>query len=97
MAQTGQEYYGFLFEGDKKPTPVLDSLLRGIAIYIVCWVYSCFTRASDPRGGMLTSLQVEFVGNKEEKSLTPAKLASFYKAVGGNYDCAPPHLIYWQG
>jgi hypothetical protein len=35
-------------------------------------------------------MQSESVGDKEEKTLTPAKLASFYKAVGGNYDCAPP-------
>jgi hypothetical protein len=30
-----KEYYGYLFEADKKPTKVLDALLRGIAIYIV--------------------------------------------------------------
>jgi hypothetical protein len=28
------------------------------------------------------------IGNKDETALTPEKLASFYKAVGGNYDCA---------
>jgi hypothetical protein len=28
-------YYGYLFQNDKKPTEVLDALLRGIAIYIV--------------------------------------------------------------
>ncbi|KAL2063376.1 hypothetical protein VTL71DRAFT_5181 [Oculimacula yallundae] len=28
----------------------------------------------------------ESVGNTDEKALTPDKLASFYKAVGGNYD-----------
>lgn len=63
MAQTGREYYGYLFKSDKKPTKVLDALLRGIANYIS-----------------------ESVGDKEEKALTPAKLATFYKAVGGNYD-----------
>jgi len=37
MAQNvdGKQYYGYLFEADKKPTKVLDALLRGIAIYIV--------------------------------------------------------------
>lgn len=28
-------YYGYLFEADKKPTKVLDALLRGVAGYIV--------------------------------------------------------------
>ncbi|KAH6669435.1 hypothetical protein B0J14DRAFT_486930, partial [Halenospora varia] len=56
-------YYGYLFHDDKKPTKVLDALLRGIANYI---------SAS--------------LGDKEDKALTPAKLATFYKAVGGNYD-----------
>ena len=28
-------YYGYLFEPNKKPTKVLDALLRGIANYIV--------------------------------------------------------------
>ncbi|KAF8848946.1 hypothetical protein BDZ45DRAFT_810382 [Acephala macrosclerotiorum] len=28
----------------------------------------------------------ENIGNKDQKSLTPDKLAAFYKAVGGNYD-----------
>ncbi|TVY24627.1 hypothetical protein LHYA1_G006389 [Lachnellula hyalina] len=57
-------YYGYLFAADKKPTKVLDALLRGIAKHI----------SKD-------------VGDKDEKTLVPAKLASFYKAVGGNYDC----------
>ena len=37
MAQNvdAKQYYGYLFEADKKPTAVLDALLRGIAIYIV--------------------------------------------------------------
>jgi tRNA isopentenyl-2-thiomethyl-A-37 hydroxylase MiaE len=37
MAQNvdAKQYYGYLFEADKKPTKVLDALLRGIAIYIV--------------------------------------------------------------
>lgn len=40
MSHTGSDakvegFYGYLFESDKKPTRVLDALLRGIAIYIV--------------------------------------------------------------
>lgn len=27
------------------------------------------------------------IGNLQQKKLTPDKLATFYKAVGGNYDC----------
>ncbi|RDL42552.1 uncharacterized protein BP5553_02531 [Venustampulla echinocandica] len=65
MAQPvdAKAYYGYLFESDKKPTKVLDALLRGIANYII-----------------------ESVGDKNDKNLSPAKLATFYKAVGGNYD-----------
>lgn len=39
MAQIvdAKQYYGYLFEADKKPTKVLDALLRGIAIYIVSY------------------------------------------------------------
>jgi hypothetical protein len=33
MAQS--DFYGYLFQNDKKPTKVLDALLRGIANYIV--------------------------------------------------------------
>jgi hypothetical protein len=37
MAQPvdAKAYYGYLFEENKKPTKVLDALLRGIANYIV--------------------------------------------------------------
>jgi hypothetical protein len=39
------------------------------------------------------TLQVCEVGDKAECKLTPKKLAAFYKAVGGDYDCrlAPAH------
>lgn len=30
-----KEFYGYLFEADKKPTKLLDLLLRGIAYHIV--------------------------------------------------------------
>lgn len=31
----GKSYYGYLFESDKKPSKLLDALLKGIAKYIV--------------------------------------------------------------
>jgi len=39
------------------------------------------------------------IGNLEQKKLTPDKLATFYKAVGGNYDCASsfPTILLPQG
>ncbi|KAH8786344.1 hypothetical protein F5882DRAFT_239731, partial [Hyaloscypha sp. PMI_1271] len=58
-----KEYYGYLFEADKKPTKTLDAMLRGIARYII--------NNMEP---------------KEERALTPAKLAAYYKKMGGNYD-----------
>jgi hypothetical protein len=33
-------YYGYLFEANKKPTKVMDALLRGIANYIVCYGFN---------------------------------------------------------
>ncbi|RDW87526.1 hypothetical protein BP5796_03220 [Coleophoma crateriformis] len=80
MSQTtpddAKAYYGYLFEPDKKPTKVLEQLLRALAHHIV-----------------------NAIGNTDEKSLNPAKLASFYKAVGGNYDSlfveVPPTSISW--
>jgi len=45
MSQTeetaGTDYYGYLFEPDKKPTKILESLLRGIADHIVSWMRFC--------------------------------------------------------
>lgn len=88
MAQTtdSKSYYGYLFQPDKKPSPTLDALLRGIADYIVCCTTGVLPAITN--GG-----QVESIGSKEEKHLTPTKLAAFYKAVGGNYDCATLHHI----
>lgn len=58
-----QSYYGYLFDEKKRPTQVMDALLRSIANYII-----------------------DNVGDLEDRSLSPPKLAAFYKAVGGNYD-----------
>lgn len=37
MSQTmdSKVFYGNLFKADKKPTKILDALLRGLAMYIV--------------------------------------------------------------
>ncbi|TVY94117.1 hypothetical protein LAWI1_G000505 [Lachnellula willkommii] len=70
MAQPvdAKAYYGYLFAADKKPTKVLDALLRGIAKHIS-----------------------EDVGDKDEKTLIPSKLASFYKAPT-SHDFDPPSI-----
>jgi hypothetical protein len=49
MAQTidPKAYYGYLFKSDKKPTKVLDALLRGIANYIVRFPLHSLDLASD--------------------------------------------------
>ncbi|AEO70113.1 uncharacterized protein THITE_2151762 [Thermothielavioides terrestris NRRL 8126] len=71
----GTAYYGYLFTKAKPiplATPVLDALLRAIALHI----------------------QNE-IGDKNEKHLTPAKLAAFYKTAGHDWDSffvEMPHL-----
>jgi hypothetical protein len=83
MSDDAKAYYGYLFETNKQPTKVLDQLLRGIANHIV-------SRICQPLRKRYSLSQSESVGSKEEKCLVPEKLATFYKAVGGNYDCACP-------
>ncbi|KAE8450638.1 hypothetical protein EG329_005982 [Mollisiaceae sp. DMI_Dod_QoI] len=83
-ANDPKAYYGYLFEVDKKPTRTLDALLRGIAGYIV----STALRWREDGG------KNENIGNKDQKALTPDKLASFYKAVGGNYDFPNPSISW---
>jgi hypothetical protein len=39
-------FYGYLFQDNKKPTEVLDALLRGIAIYIVSVRADCLSSAT---------------------------------------------------
>ncbi|MCJ1380591.1 hypothetical protein MMC17_003699 [Xylographa soralifera] len=58
-----QEYWGYLIEPDKTPSPRLEELLLGIAHYIS-----------------------KEVAPWQVRCLSPAKLAAFYKLVGGNYD-----------
>lgn len=83
MAQTtdAKNPYGYLFQPDKKPTKTLDALLRGIANYIVSLLPVREVHVADCES------KIESVDDKEEKHLIPAKLAAFYKSVGGNYDC----------
>jgi hypothetical protein len=82
-----KSYYGYLYKDDKTPTKVLEALLTAIAQYIVRLVTSftarCRVRCADET---IPSVQIEEIGDKNDKSLTPSKLAAFYKAVGGNYD-----------
>lgn len=33
-------------------------------------------------------LQILEIGDRQDAQLTPSKLAAFYKAVGGDYDCS---------
>ena len=81
-----QEYWGYLIERDKTPTPLLEQLLLGLANYIV----SPLTRhliTSSFLSLMLTfTLQIEKVTSWRVRSLTPAKLAEYYRLVEGNYD-----------
>ncbi|KAI8255551.1 hypothetical protein K4K58_005599 [Colletotrichum sp. SAR11_239] len=68
-------FYGYLINQDKAPTPILDALLRAIANHI-------FQATTDiPR-----QQKIAEIGDKNVQALTPQKLAAFYKAVGGNYD-----------
>jgi len=39
---------------------------------------------------MVSSEKINNIEPKEVKVLTPAKLARYYKIVGGNYDCKEP-------
>lgn len=75
-------YYEYMFEKDKSPTRTLDALLRAIGQYIV----------SEKSPGQLLAQancdhQIDEIGDKDDTVLTPKKLAAFYRAVGGDYDC----------
>ena len=36
--EVAAQYYGYLIQPDKNPSPVLEQLLLGIASYIVCYL-----------------------------------------------------------
>ena len=54
-------------------------------------------RSAGGCGAEAHRLQSDFIGDRDDKNLSPAKLAAFYKAVGGNYDCGSPLYIMRQG
>jgi len=65
-AKDGKAFYGYLYEKQKPfptPKPLLDALLRAVALHII-----------------------DSIGDKNDKNLTPHKLAAFYKLAGHNYD-----------
>lgn len=62
-AVAAQEYWGYLIQPDKSPTPVFEQLLLGVANYIN-----------------------RHIAPWDIQTLTPAKLAAFYRLVGGDYD-----------
>ncbi|KAG8533734.1 uncharacterized protein KY384_001475 [Bacidia gigantensis] len=66
--EVAARYWGHLIQQDKKPSPVLQQLLLGLAKYI------------------LTCLQKKHVAPWDVDCLTPPKLATFYRLVGGDYD-----------
>lgn len=89
--KTSNMKYEYMFEKDKSPTKQLDAILRAIAKYIVCVA----PPALFPKPTLTAHVQAREVGDKTEFKLTPKKLAAFYKAVGGDYDCKlnPMYLI----
>ena len=75
-----REHWDYLISSDKSPTPKFEQLLLSIATYIVR--LPCFLRRA-----LLTKItQNKQVAPWDVDHLTPAKLASFYRLVGGNYD-----------
>jgi hypothetical protein len=54
-------------------------------------------RSAGGCGAEAHRLQSDFIGDRDDKNLSPAKLAAFYKAVGGNYDCGSPLYIMRLG
>ncbi len=80
--------YEYMYEKNKSPTAQLDAILRSMASYIVCGDISpSFPSSHLWVSGQLTILQSREIGDKSDPELTPTKLAAFYKAVGGDYDC----------
>ncbi|KAL8750697.1 MAG: hypothetical protein Q9184_006333 [Pyrenodesmia sp. 2 TL-2023] len=73
MGSTGSPiYWGYLIKPDKSPSAVFEQLLLGIANYI--------------RPKLTVQWQNRQVAPWDVDSLTPIKLAAFYRLVGGDYD-----------
>lgn len=68
MAQPvdAKAFYGYLFEADKKPTKVLDALLRGIAKHIVSRLMMALLA---PVRQILTSYSPKTLGIKTRSAL----------------------------
>ncbi|KAL9008549.1 MAG: hypothetical protein Q9173_006339 [Seirophora scorigena] len=80
------EYWGYLIESDKSPSLIFEQLLLGIANYIVrvqSQAVSCDQRIKTD--GPIR-WQNRHVAPWNIDSLTPPKLAAFYRLLGGDYD-----------
>ena len=75
---SAKDNWGYLIAPDKSPSPPFGRLLLSIAKYIV----SIQASTPDPSD----QSQDEQVVPRDAPGLTPAKLAAFYRLVGGNYD-----------
>lgn len=82
-AVAASQYWGYLIKPDKSPSLLLERLLLGIANYIVSTICRSSTRltSADP-----SPQQTINIYPWDIQSLTPNKLAHFYRLVGGNCD-----------
>lgn len=80
-----EEYWGYLIKDDKSPSPVFEQLLLGIANYIVrSEQHHPHVRAQIADCAALR--QNRQIAPWDTTCLTPAKVAAFYRLVGGDYD-----------
>lgn len=80
-----EEFWGYLIKDDKSPSPVFEQLLLGIANYIVRSEYdNPHMRAQI--ADLAAVRQNRQIAPWDTTCLTPAKVAAFYRLVGGDYD-----------
>ncbi|KAI4133183.1 MAG: hypothetical protein LQ347_002265 [Umbilicaria vellea] len=72
---TAEEYWGYLIQPDKTPTPLFEQFLLSIASYIVCPHCLHFLESTK-----------KHIAPWDVNCLTPIKLAAFYRLVGGDCD-----------